>query len=229
MMTCAVLFDMDGTLLDSEPMHFAAMVEVLRLHGHEVPAGFSEEITGMAGAACHALLCDRLGLALSFEDYAVAKYAAYLETTSSLCWRPSASAALDVLTVRGVPWAIVSNSDRIAVDANLRAVGLRRPGLVSVSRNDVRNGKPHAEPYLRAAYLLGLEPADCIVVEDSVPGATAGEAAGMTVIGWPEPHREDLVFPPGVILAHPHDLTPTLSECLATLEISAKEALHVSR
>jgi HAD superfamily hydrolase (TIGR01509 family) len=163
----AVLFDMDGTLVDSEPTHLAAMVAVLRNHGHTVPDGLSEEITGMAGEACHELLRDRLGLALSFSDYAAAKYAAYLEMAASLSWRQSAHTVISALKRDGIPHAIVSNSDRVLVDANLRAIGLQRPGLISVTRNDVRKGKPHAEPYLRAAYLLGLDPADCIVVEDS--------------------------------------------------------------
>jgi HAD superfamily hydrolase (TIGR01509 family) len=229
MTTRAVLFDMDGTLVDSEPTHFAAMVEVLQNHGHAVPEGLSQEITGMAAEACHALLRDRLGLALSFTDYAIAKYTVYLEMAASLSWRPSADAALNALKCEGIPHAIVSNSDRTLVDANLRAIGLQRPGLVSVTRNDVRNGKPHAEPYLRAAYLLGLDPADCIVVEDSVPGAVAGLAAGMTVIAWPEPRREDLVFPLGAVLADPHDLMPTLSACLASApKTPVKEIVHVS-
>jgi HAD superfamily hydrolase (TIGR01509 family) len=226
----AVLFDMDGTLVDSEPLHFDAMVAVLRRYGHDVPAGLSEAITGMTGAACHALLRDRLGLALSFEDYAAAKYAFYIEKASTLCLRPSVRDVLDMLDDKGIRWAIVSNSDRMLVDANMRAVGLQRPDLVCVTRNDVRNGKPHAEPYLRAAYLLDIDPVDCLVVEDSVPGAIAGLAAGMTVIGWPEPHRQDLVFPQGAILTDPHDLVPTLAGRLAaTRDRFAKETIHVSR
>jgi len=112
--------------------------------------------------------------------------------------------------------AIVSNSDRMLVDANLRAAGLQVPGLVSVARNDVRFGKPRPEPYLRAAWLLGVDPSDCIVVEDSVPGARAGLAAGMTVIGWPEPHRGDLVFPPEALAADPGDLAATLRPLLSS-------------
>jgi HAD superfamily hydrolase (TIGR01509 family) len=220
-----VLFDMDGPLVDSEPTQFSAVVAVLRNHGHTVPRALSEEIAGMTGEVCHALLRDRLGLALSFSAYS-----AHLEVAASLSWRPLADAVINALKRDGIPHGIVSNSDRILVDATLRAIGLQRPGLVSVTHNDVHNGKPHAEPYLRAAYLLGLDPADCIVVEDSIPGAVAGLAAGMTVIASPEPGRDDLVFPPGAILADPHDLMPTLSACLAAApKTLAKEIVHVSR
>ncbi|TIV56214.1 MAG: HAD family phosphatase, partial [Mesorhizobium sp.] len=71
-----------------------------------------------------------------------------------------------------------SNSDRLIVDANLSAVGLVYPGMHTVSRNDVRQGKPHGEPFLRAAYLAGVDPADAVAVDDSVTGAMAGLAAG---------------------------------------------------
>ncbi len=73
----------------------------------------------------------------------------------------------------------MSNSDRAIVDVQLRLAGLSRPGLVTVSRNDVRTGKPDPEGYLRAAYLLNTAPAECLVVEDSLSGAAAGLAAGM--------------------------------------------------
>lgn len=86
-----------------------------------------------------------------------------------------------------------------------------------VSRNDVREGKPSAEPYLRGAYLLGVEPSQCIVVEDSVPGAHSGLAAGMTVIGWPEPHRTDLIFPNGVLIADPENLLSSLQPLLSAV------------
>ncbi|MNE43794.1 putative phosphatase [compost metagenome] len=81
----------------------------------------------------------------------------------------------------------------------------------------MREGKPAAEPYLRGAYLLGIEPSQCIVVEDSVPGALAGLAAGMTVIGWPEPHRTDLIFPNGVVTANPDNLLSSLQPLLSAV------------
>ncbi len=227
----AVLFDMDGTLVDSEPLHFDAMSRALAAMGYALPHGFANTITGMSGADCHALLQRSIGFRPSLSEYTQAKYRSYLETVPSLVRRDGADAALALLNSTATHFAIVSNSDRMLVDANLRAVGLQHPGLISVSRNDVRRGKPDPEPFLRAAYLLAVDPADCIVVEDSIPGANAGHAAGMTVIGWPEPHRDDLVFPENTIVADEHDLAATLAACLAekhTIE-SIKDASHVSR
>ena len=209
-----VLFDMDGTLVDSEPLHFASMLEAVTAKGHSIPSGFGEAITGKSAAECHAVLVAATGLAMTLPDFVAAKNAVYLREAHRLKLRDGAALVLDVMARSGQPMAIVSNSDRMIADANLRATGLLRPDLISVTRNDVRQGKPHPEPYLRAAYLLNVAPADCIVVEDSIPGAAAGLAAGMTVIGWPEPRRTDIAFPLGTILASPDDLLPVLSRCL---------------
>lgn len=210
----AVLFDMDGTLVDSEGLHAETMVAAVESFGYRVPEGFAERITGMTIADCHALLAGTIGFAEPLDAFVARKYAAYVEGAPTLRMREEAGAVLDLVRASGAAMAIVSNSDRMLADANLRAVGLQSPGLVSVTRNDVRFGKPRPEPYLRAAWLLGVEPTDCVVVEDSAPGARAGLAAGMTVIGWPEPHRPDIVFPPGTIVADPADLVATLRPLL---------------
>lgn len=210
----AVLFDMDGTLVDSEPLHFTAMLEAAMAKGHSIPPGFGEAITGKSAAECHAALVAATGLPMTLPDFVAAKNASYLQAAHRLKLRDRAAQVLDAVARSGQGMAIVSNSDRMIADANLRATGLLRPDLISVTRNDVRQGKPHPEPYLRAAYLLDVAPADCIVVEDSAPGAAAGLAAGMTVIGWPEPHRADIAFPPGTILAPPDGLIPLLHRCL---------------
>ena len=130
---------------------------------------------------------DEFGLTLPFDDWIRRKYAYYLshaaraEAARRARWRFFATCS-----GMGVVQAVVSNSDRLIVDANLRAVGIVEPGMKTVSRNDVRDGKPDAEPFLRAAWLTGIDPADTVVMEDSFTGARAGLAAGMRTIFWPE-------------------------------------------
>ncbi|MBY2951445.1 HAD family hydrolase [Rhizobium leguminosarum] len=211
----AVLFDMDGTLVDSEGLHFDAMAQALLEMGYSLPEGFADRITGMSAADCHALLRKTIGFTPPLADFIAGKSRSYLAAAARLKRRGGVDAVLTLLSQTRTPFAIVSNSDRTLVDANLSAVDLQHPGLVSVSRNDVLRGKPDPEPYLRAAFLLGVDPRDCIVVEDSIPGAVAGLAAGMTVIGWPEPHRTDLVFPRATILADPVDLSSALAGLLS--------------
>ncbi|TIR96663.1 MAG: HAD family phosphatase, partial [Mesorhizobium sp.] len=124
-------------------------------------------------------------------------YDHYLPMAETLKPRPGAIEVFNQLRALGVEQAVVSNSDRLIVDANLGAVGLVYPGMHTVSRNDVRQGKPHAEPFLRAAYLAGVDPADAVAVDDSRTGAMAGLAAGMKTIFWPEAPMEG---PPGAIV-----------------------------
>ncbi len=213
----AVLFDMDGTLVDSEPLHYETLLEAIAAFSGVVPDNFENRVTGTTIADCHAMLRNETGFTADLDAFVKAKYAAYVSGAIRLKLRPGATEVLAYLDKAGIPYAIVSNSDRMLMDANLRAVGLQRPDFISVSRNDVREGKPSAEPYLRGAYLLGVEPSQCIVVEDSVPGAHSGLAAGMTVIGWPEPHRTDLIFPNGVLIADPENLLSSLQPLLSAV------------
>ena len=141
---------------------------------------------GRDARAVHSWCCEHLGLTLDLRDWLHLKYRTYFASVTSLQARSGAVELFHQLRVEGYGQAIVSNSDRMVVTANLDAVGLSDPGLVTVSRNDVRDGKPGPEPYLRAAWLLRVEPEHCLVVEDSTTGARAGLAAGMRTMFWPQ-------------------------------------------
>ncbi len=196
MTLAAVLWDLDGTLIDSEPIHIAALADVLAQAGLVIPPDLHAWLVGLSARQVHDVLFDRLGLALSYEALIEQKYAAYRRRKSDLRPRDGSMEIFQSLARRSIQQAIVSNSDRVLVDLNLDAIGLAIPDMVSVSRNDVRCGKPDAEPYLRAAWLLRATPSECVVVEDSAVGAAAGLAAGMRVIVWPHPSdKESSVFP----------------------------------
>lgn len=182
----AVFWDMDGTLVDSEPLHEAALVAALRSVGIAPPVDLHERVLGVAAWPVYEMLRDDFGLGLPFDDWIVRKYDHYLPMVETLKPRPGAIEVFNALRALGVEQAVVSNSDRLVVDANLSAVGLLYPGMRTVSRNDVIDGKPHPEPFLRAAYLAGVDPADAFAVDDSLTGAMAGLAAGMKTIFWPE-------------------------------------------
>ncbi|WP_192253697.1 HAD family hydrolase [Mesorhizobium silamurunense] len=198
----AVFWDMDGTLVDSEPLHEAALVAALRSVGIAPPTDLHERVLGVAAWPVYEMLRDQFGLALPFDDWIVRKYDHYLPMAETLRPRPGAIEVFNELRALGVEQAVVSNSDRLIVDANLGAVGLVYPGMHTVSRNDVRQGKPHAEPFLRAAYLAGVDPAHAVAVDDSRTGAMAGLAAGMKTIFWPEAPMEG---PPGAIVINSAD------------------------
>ena len=182
----AVFWDMDGTLTDSEPLHDAALAAALTSLGVTPPSDLHERVLGVSAWPVYEMLRDENGLDLPFSDWIALKYEHYLPLVPSLKPRPGALEIFHELRARGVTQAVVSNSDRLIVDANLRAVGLSYPGMRTISRNDVREGKPHPEPFLRAAWLAGVDPGEVIAVDDSRTGATAGLAAGMKTIFWPE-------------------------------------------
>lgn len=192
----AVFWDMDGTLTDSEPLHEAALRAALRSVGIAPPDDLHERVLGIAAWPVYEMLRDEFGLDLPFDAWIVRKYDHYWPLVKGLKPRPGAVGIFRDLDARGVAQAVVSNSDRMIVDANLRAVGLAIPGMRTVSRNDVREGKPHPEPFLRAAWLAGVEPADAVAVDDSWTGASAGLAAGMRTIFWPE---KPMAGPPGAV------------------------------
>jgi beta-phosphoglucomutase-like phosphatase (HAD superfamily) len=177
----AVLWDMDGTMIDSEPLHDETFVDALAALGHVPPEGLREQVLGRQESESFSWLANELKLDLDLSGWTAIRYRIYLARTAEL--RPFAP-ALDLWqrnAARGLKQGLVSNSDRILLSANIEACGLARAGQVSVARNDVRNGTPDPEPYLRAAWLLGVEPSETAVIEDSPAGVAAGIAAGMQV------------------------------------------------
>ncbi len=182
----AVFWDMDGTLVDSEPLHDAALVSAMRSVGLEAPADLHERVLGKTAAFVYDMMRDEFGLTLPFDEWIALKYDYYMANVAGLQPRPGAIEIYQELRALGVPQAVVSNSDRLIVDANLGAVGLSHAGMKTVSRNDVREGKPHPEPFLRAAWLFDVAPGEAVAIDDSVTGAMSGLAAGMKTIFWPE-------------------------------------------
>jgi len=205
----AVIWDIDGTLVDSELVHHNALLDALKPWGVQPQADIQQQLIGVSLADAYEILKNAFNELPSYDVFVYARLRAYIARKAEVRLRRGAEAAYRMLRLRSVPQALVSNSDRVIVDANIGAACLFEPGLVSVSRNDVRRGKPDPEPYLRAAYLLDAAPAECLVIEDSPLGAQAGLAAGMMVMAWPEPERTSLRFPSGVFLVQaPELLTP---------------------
>jgi beta-phosphoglucomutase-like phosphatase (HAD superfamily) len=214
MVVKAILWDMDGTFVDSEPLHHAALARAMTAAGFPISVAQAGSYIGIPMVGIHARLVEDTGITLSYPDLAERTYAAYLEVAPALKRRPGAGEAWVTLAAAGMRQAVVSNADRIILQANLQAAGLARPGLVSIAINDVTHGKPEPEPYLRAAHLLGVAPAECLVVEDTTIGAAAGCAAGMQVVAWPQPGHGQEAFPSGANVFTGADLTSHLLRCV---------------
>jgi HAD superfamily hydrolase (TIGR01509 family) len=193
----AVLWDMDGTLADSEALHLSTLVAVLTHHGIEADDDLHASIFGKTGREVHAYCCERFGIDFDYGQWSMARARHYLSEAPAMQPRPGALSVYRAVRAAGIRQAIVSNSSRMLLEAGLRALDLQDPQLISISINDVRAGKPDPEPYQRAAWLLRVTPEEAIVVEDSPTGARAGIAAGMRVLAWPEHESAAGTFPQG--------------------------------
>jgi len=181
----AVLFDLDGVLIDSEPIWFRVeqrlMAELGGRWGHEDQAA----CLGGTLPRTAAYLLELSGSRLPMEEVQRRLVDGMLtEVRAELPWRPGAQQLLDRLAGAGVPLGLVTSSYRVLVDAVLETMGGDR-FTVSVAGDEVRRPKPDPEPYRTAVRRLGVRPSGCVVFEDSPPGVASAEAAGCICVGVP--------------------------------------------
>ena len=186
----AVLFDMDGTLIDSEPLWFASEVDLMAELGGVWTLDDQERCLGVPLIEVADYLRERSGTHLTKEDVCerlLLRMEHALRSTP-LAWQPGARELLRETRDLGLPTALVSASWARLIDAVSgrfdSELGVRAFDAV-VPGDEVGNGKPHPEPYLTAAALLGADPADCLALEDSPTGVTAALAAGCRVVAIP--------------------------------------------
>lgn len=183
----SVIFDLDGTLVDSEPNYFEAGRQLLAAHG---VTGFTwadhERYVGISTRETLADWRERYGLTAPLADLLAEKNHRYLELArSSTRVYPQMREFVERLSDAGVPMAVASGSSRAAIEAILAGTGLDAHLKTLVSADEVDHGKPAPDVFLAAAALLGAEPADCVVLEDAAPGALAARAAGMRCVAIP--------------------------------------------
>jgi HAD superfamily hydrolase (TIGR01509 family) len=180
-----VLFDMDGTLLDSEKVWDVALDDLATWLGGTLSAAARTRMVGSSLGRSVAILHADLGIEADAESSA-----AYLtERTAELfatdlVWKPGAHELLAAVARAGLPAALVTSTHRRLTEIALDTIG-RQYFAATVCGDEVRRPKPHPDPYLRAAELLGVDPRCCVAVEDSPLGITAAEAAGCVVLAVP--------------------------------------------
>ncbi|MGH3566784.1 MAG: HAD family hydrolase [Pseudonocardia sp.] len=184
----AVLWDMDGTLVDSEKVWSVSLRDTARWLGGELSAGAREAVVGSNMAHTLVILFEDLGLPPDPERTAAVQRWLLARTgelfAAGLEWRPGALDALHTVRAMGLPTALVTNTGRILTEMALDAIG-REHFAVIVCGDEVSRGKPDPDPYLRAAELLDVPIAECVAIEDSPIGALAAERAGATVLVVP--------------------------------------------
>jgi HAD superfamily hydrolase (TIGR01509 family) len=185
----AALFDMDGLLVDSEPLWSVAEAELAARYGAVWDAEIKARCIGTALPDAVPMMLDYFGVAAPTDDELIAAQEFLLGRMvelfgTGLPLQPGALELVDALRAAGVPTALVSSSYRVLVDAVLTRVGRHRFD-VTLAGDEVARTKPDPEPYLTAAAALGVAPEQCVVFEDAPSGIAAAEAAGCIAIGIP--------------------------------------------
>jgi HAD superfamily hydrolase (TIGR01509 family) len=214
----AVLFDMDGTLVDSEKVWDVGLRELARRYGGELSAAARTSMIGTSMAESMEIL--HTDIAQPWRD--PFESVMWLESrvgelfADGLIWRPGASELLAAVRAAGIPTALVTATRRQLVDVALATIGSTNFDVV-VCGDEVDRTKPHPEPYLTAATTLGVDVARCVAIEDSPTGVASARAAGCVVVAVP--CEVALTDPGGVVLV----------DSLEELDVAALRRLVSSR
>ncbi|MBW3096452.1 HAD family hydrolase [Pseudohoeflea coraliihabitans] len=175
----AVAWDIDGTLVDSEPLHQEALMAVVATHGVDLSDLLPDAFVGVSLPDVWKVVGSRFPADMRFEDCDRMVCDHYRANMHRLTATPNVDRVMRILHERGIAQIAVSNSNRDVVDTNLRAIGVADLIDFSVSLDDVPVGKPDPAPYRLGAARLGLPAERILAVEDSATGLASARAAGM--------------------------------------------------
>ncbi|MBD8635881.1 MULTISPECIES: HAD-IA family hydrolase [unclassified Stenotrophomonas] len=208
----AVIFDMDGLMIDSERVSIACWSEASAAMGIALPDGFFLQMVGLGDRDCERLLLQHVDEARIASLFSNCHDLYEARTQAGLPLRPGILELLDLLKTHGVPRAVATSTRQPRANRKLGASGLLPYFDAVVTSSDVQHPKPAPDIYLLAAQRLGKDPARCLALEDSPAGTRAAVAAGMTAIQVP-----DLVHPDDSLRALGHRIVDSLHDVRALL------------
>ena len=183
----AIVFDMDGTLLDTEAVHRVTMQAAADALGHDLTDAVFQQLVGVHRDVNTQTLLAHFGDDFPIEEFYRDGDARFEEMwREGIAFRPGARALLEGLRAAGLPLAVATSTASPFAEQRLERSGILPLFETVVTRSDVTRPKPHAEPYLLAAERLGVDPRDCVAVEDSPNGLRAAAAAGMMALLVPD-------------------------------------------
>jgi HAD superfamily hydrolase (TIGR01509 family) len=182
----AVILDMDGMMFDTEALYRDAVIAAAADRGHDIPLHFYLSTIGMSLDSTRAAFRERCGKEFDFDLFWATASQFRERTKLQLCLKAGLVELLDVLDAARLPRAIATSSRHEDVQHNLAIHGLLDRFETVIARGDYSRGKPHPEPFLKAAERLGIEPEFCVALEDSHHGVRAASGAGMMTIMVPD-------------------------------------------
>jgi HAD superfamily hydrolase (TIGR01509 family) len=183
----AVVFDMDGLLVDTEQVIFRAMQVTAEAAGREMPFGTFQRMVGLTHAKSDEILVEHFGAEFDLAGWSEEISRHFRQALAAgIALKAGAVEILDHLDAIGMPRAIATSSTLTSVHASLGPHGLVERFDALITRDVQTRGKPHPEPFLKAAEALGVHPADCLALEDSHNGVRAASAAGMMTVMVPD-------------------------------------------
>jgi len=213
----AVIFDMDGLLVDSEPVWAIAEGAMMAARGKQSDPEIQKTLIGLRMRDFLEGMCKAYEMTDSVDDLSadiIARMSVLIP--EQVLPRPGAPELLDFLAARGIPCAIASSSPMAIISATVAAQGWEDTFRVRISGDDVKHGKPAPDIYLEAARRIGVDPAQCLALEDSTTGARAAVAAGMVCGAVPDTSHTTVAAFEQVtphVFASLHDVITLLEQC----------------
>lgn len=183
----AVVFDMDGLLVDTETVVFRAMQRAAGHIGGEMPFSTFQRMVGLQHAASDLILIEHFGEGFDLDAWSGVVSGHFREELAAgIALKAGVVEILDWLDAVGLPRAIATSSSLAAVEQSLGPHSLVDRFHALITRDVQTRGKPHPDPFLKAAEALGVAPADCLALEDSHNGVRSASSAGMMTIMVPD-------------------------------------------
>lgn len=186
----AIIFDMDGLMIDSEPLAHRAWTDVLDGFGVKLDDTVYHQMIGLRLEDTARLLQQRYDLPVDPQILGQSKeqQLAEIKAVEGIRMMPGLIELVDEIEQRGLPWAVATSSLRANAEQNLRLIGLFGRCRAIVGGDEVSRGKPAPDIYLLAAERLSVTPQKCLALEDSVPGVKSARSAGMVTVAIPGSH-----------------------------------------
>ncbi|WP_246483374.1 HAD family hydrolase [Alkalicoccobacillus gibsonii] len=189
----AFIFDMDGVIIDSEPHHVEVEIATAKRYGATITEEDLAEYTGMVSLDMWERVKEKHGLTGEVRDIHDHAHTEKLKRLKESDLTPikGIPELMKKLSERNIPMAVASSSPRAYIEAVLQKFNIEDDFTSVISGEEVDQGKPAPDIYLETASVLGVDPKDCVVLEDSHNGARSAKAAGMTCIGYAAPDAGD--------------------------------------